>query len=123
MELKQAGTIREYVETFTSLMPGINDMTTADRLFHSIAGLEPWAQAELRRQGAVDLPTAIIQVEALMDDWVTHRSSSGMGTTRFMQWRPDRGKMFSCEPRGGRAHDTPKTIEACVGPKSVCPTR
>lgn len=59
-EFSQTSTVREYVKEFTSLMLDISDMSKEDKLFHFIFGLELWAQMELYRPSAVDLPTAIV---------------------------------------------------------------
>ncbi|XP_068636983.1 uncharacterized protein [Aristolochia californica] len=47
--LTQKGTIKEYVQSFTSLMLCISNMTDEDHLFSFLAGLRPWAEQELRR--------------------------------------------------------------------------
>ncbi|KAF2319943.1 hypothetical protein GH714_020793 [Hevea brasiliensis] len=46
-ELQHAGSIREYVRSFTALMLDIKDMSEADRLFNFQKGLKPWARNEL----------------------------------------------------------------------------
>ncbi|XP_068657943.1 uncharacterized protein [Aristolochia californica] len=48
--LTQKGTIKEYVQSFTSLMLCISNMTDEDRLFSFLASLRPWAEQELRRR-------------------------------------------------------------------------
>ncbi|KAK4381475.1 hypothetical protein Sango_2964300 [Sesamum angolense] len=55
--LKHTGTVREFVKEFSSLMLDVRDMSEEDKLFNFMAGLKPWAQTELRRQGVKDLPT------------------------------------------------------------------
>ncbi|KAJ7970183.1 Retrotransposon protein, putative, Ty3-gypsy subclass [Quillaja saponaria] len=57
-ELKQTGTIREYVKRFAGLMLDIRDMTEKDKMFYFLEGLKPWARAELQRQRVQDLATA-----------------------------------------------------------------
>ncbi|ERN09995.1 hypothetical protein AMTR_s00013p00226850 [Amborella trichopoda] len=42
-------------------------MSEEDRLFNFVFGLQSWAQAELRRQGVWDLPTAMAAAEGLTD--------------------------------------------------------
>ncbi|KAJ7947141.1 Retrotransposon protein, putative, Ty3-gypsy subclass [Quillaja saponaria] len=49
-ELKQTGTIREYVKRFAGLMLDIRDMSEKDKMFYFLEGLKPWARAELQRQ-------------------------------------------------------------------------
>lgn len=45
----------------------ILDMADSDMLFHFIAGLQPWAQVELKCQGVQSLQATIIAVDALLD--------------------------------------------------------
>ena len=42
-KLKQTGTMREYVKTFSSLMLDIKNMLKDDKLFNFMFGLQPWA--------------------------------------------------------------------------------
>ena len=48
-KLKQTGTMREYVKTFSSLMLDMKNMLEDDKLFNFMFGLQPWAQLELKR--------------------------------------------------------------------------
>ena len=97
--LWQTGTVREYVKEFSSLMLDIRDMSEEDRLFNFIAGLQTWAQVELRRQGVKDLPTAVAVAEGLVDlrdSASTSGADKGVGGTRQKPTegrkpRPDRG--------------------------------
>ncbi|ERN15274.1 hypothetical protein AMTR_s00056p00222760 [Amborella trichopoda] len=65
--LKHTATVREYVKQFSSLMLNIKIMSEEDKLLNFMAGLQPWAQAELRRQGVKDLPAAVTAAESLVD--------------------------------------------------------
>lgn len=65
--LKQTGSVRDYVKEFSSLLLDIKNMSDEDKLFNFLAGLKPWAQAELRRQAVKDLPTAIAAADGLID--------------------------------------------------------
>ena len=49
--LKQTGSIRDYVKEFSSLILKIKDMSEVDKLFNFMSGSQGWAQTELRRQG------------------------------------------------------------------------
>ncbi|XP_059663489.1 uncharacterized protein LOC132309170 [Cornus florida] len=49
-KLKHTGTVRDYMKDFSSLMLDIRNMSEEDKLFNFMSGLQPWAQAELRRQ-------------------------------------------------------------------------
>ncbi|KAL5775969.1 hypothetical protein ACOSP7_013526 [Xanthoceras sorbifolium] len=66
-KLKQTGSAREYVKEFSSLMLDIQNMSEEDKLFNFMSGLQTWAQAELRRQGVKDIPTAMAAAEGLVD--------------------------------------------------------
>ena len=52
-------------------------MSEEDKLFNFMSGLQSWAQAELRRQGIRDVPSAIAAAEGLVD--------FKMGTTSSME--------------------------------------
>lgn len=65
--LKHDGSVREYVTQFSSLMLDVKDMSEADKLFNFMSGLQGWACLELRRQGVLDLPSAMAAAESLMD--------------------------------------------------------
>lgn len=75
-KLKQIGTIQEYVKRFSSLILDINNMSEEDTLFNFISDLQPWVRAELRRQGAKDLPTTFAIADALMDYPIAASSSN-----------------------------------------------
>ncbi|XP_012838926.1 PREDICTED: uncharacterized protein LOC105959382 [Erythranthe guttata] len=66
-QLKHKGTVWEYVKDFSSLLLDIRDMSDKDKLFNFMAGLQPWAQTELRRQGVNELPSAISAADRLVD--------------------------------------------------------
>ncbi|KAL0317432.1 UNVERIFIED_CONTAM: hypothetical protein Sangu_2157500 [Sesamum angustifolium] len=73
-KLKHAGTMRDYVKEFSSLMLDVRDMSEEDKLFNFLSGLQTWAQTELRRQGIKDLPSAISTADRLVDFRVTNNS-------------------------------------------------
>ena len=69
-ELKQIGTIHEYVKKFLGLiglMLDIKDISKEDKLFYFFEGLKPWARTELQRQRVQDLATTQIATERLTD--------------------------------------------------------
>ncbi|XP_070011264.1 uncharacterized protein [Nicotiana sylvestris] len=66
-ELKQRGSIRNYVKEFTTLMYQIPNLTNDDLLFHFMDGLQNWAKQELQRRQVTDIDQAIVEVESLMD--------------------------------------------------------
>ncbi|KAG8372953.1 hypothetical protein BUALT_Bualt12G0120700 [Buddleja alternifolia] len=65
--LRHTGAVRDYVNAFSSLMLDIREMSEEDKLFNFMAGLQGWAQAELRRQGVKDLPSAFATADSLVD--------------------------------------------------------
>lgn len=66
-ELKMGSSIRDYCKEFCSLMLDISNMSEEDKLFNFMAGLQPWAQTELRRQDVRDLTSALAVAERLLD--------------------------------------------------------
>ncbi|KAK4399588.1 hypothetical protein Sango_1064900 [Sesamum angolense] len=69
-------------------MLDVRDMSEEDKLFNFMAGLKPWAQTELRRQGVKDLPTAIAAADCLGDYKVPNEpeqrsDDSGDGKAKF----------------------------------------
>ena len=76
-KLKHTSSIREYVKEFSSLMLDIRNMSEEDKLFNFMSGLQGWAQAELRRQGVKNLPSAIAAADGLLDfKYISSSSSS-----------------------------------------------
>lgn len=66
-QLRQTGTVRDYVKQFSALMLDIRDMSEKDKLFYFIEGLKPWVQMELQRQRVQDLASAMAAAERLTD--------------------------------------------------------
>ncbi|KAI9196364.1 hypothetical protein LWI28_023307 [Acer negundo] len=64
-KLKQAGSMRDYVKDFSSLMLDIQNMSEEDKLFNFMSGLQTWAQTELIRQVVKDIPMAMVAAEGL----------------------------------------------------------
>ena len=65
--LKQSGSIRDYINEFTTLMLEISDMSDKDSLFYFQDGLKDWAKTELDRRGVQTLDDAIAVVESLTE--------------------------------------------------------
>nr|GEX75869.1 hypothetical protein [Tanacetum cinerariifolium] len=74
-KLKQPGTIREYVNEFTTLVLETPELSDQDSLFYFLDGLQGWAKMELERRGVQDLSTSITHAEAMID-FSTKRESS-----------------------------------------------
>ena len=66
-ELKQKGSIRVYVQEFTTLTFKIPNFTDDDALFYFMYGLQNWARMELERRKVRTIEEAITQAEALTD--------------------------------------------------------
>lgn len=74
-ELKQTGSIRDYVKEFTTLMLQIPNLNSDDFLFYFIDGLQNWAKQELQRRQVTDIDQAIVEAKSLMD----FRNDKGKG--------------------------------------------
>ncbi|XP_070029011.1 uncharacterized protein [Nicotiana sylvestris] len=66
-ELKQTGSIRNYVKEFNTLMLQIPNLTNDDLLFHFMDGLQNCAKKELQHRQVTDIDQAIVEAESLMD--------------------------------------------------------
>lgn len=115
--LKQTGNVRDYVKEFSSLLLDIKNMSDDDKLFNFLAGLKPWAQAELRRQAVKDLPTAVAAADSLVDFKQAGPSNDvdkgkGNGKNHKVE-----GRDKKAEKRNGGAGDTNKTGGQTQGSK------
>ena len=63
--LRQTGSIRDYVNEFSSLILDINNMSEEDKFHNFLYGLQKQAHTKLRRQNIKDLPNAIAVSDAL----------------------------------------------------------
>ncbi|KAL5840685.1 hypothetical protein ACOSQ3_013359 [Xanthoceras sorbifolium] len=106
-EREQTGSAREYVKEFSSLMLDIQNMSEEDKLFNFMSGLQKWAQAELRRQGVKDIPSAMAAAEGLVD---FHLGGSTSSTS-------DKGK--SIEGKFGKNKDWKKKAADGIKEKEV----
>lgn len=133
-KLKHGGSVRSYVKEFSSLMLDIREMSDEDKLFNFMAGLQPWAQAELRRQAVQNLPAAIAAADRLVDYQVVGApESSGESQNSEKGKGKDRGKLYKkdreqFEPKRGEATSQDprkKTCYICEGDHLMrnCPKR
>jgi hypothetical protein len=58
-------------------------MSEEDRLFNFMSGLQPWAQAELRRQKVKDLSSAIAAADSLVDFKTVTRDGTVLVPSKF----------------------------------------
>lgn len=65
--VKHDKTVRDYVKEFTSVMLDVKGMSEEDKVFNFVSNLQPWAQAELRRQGVRDFQQAVAAADSLVD--------------------------------------------------------
>ena len=72
-KLKQTGSVREYMNEFSSLIIDIEDMFKVYKLFNFMSRLQGWAQTKLR-QGVQDLPSAMAAADYLVDYKLTSSS-------------------------------------------------
>lgn len=63
-DLKQTGSIRDYVKEITTLMLQIPNLTSDDLLFHFMDGWQNWAKQELQRRRVIDVDQAIVEAES-----------------------------------------------------------
>nr|TKS14806.1 hypothetical protein D5086_0000039750 [Populus alba] len=82
-KLKQDKLVRDFVKDFSSFILDIENMFEEDKLFNFMSGLQPWAQAELRRQNVTDLPFAIVAAYSLVDFKMVTRDGSVVVPSRF----------------------------------------
>lgn len=66
-ELKQQGTIHEYVKEFTTLMLQIPNLSEEDLLFYFMDELQSWAKQELHRRDVKSVDEAIAVAESLAE--------------------------------------------------------
>lgn len=59
-KLKHSGMVRGYVKEFSLLMLDVQEISKEDKLLNFLAGLQAWAQTELRRQGVKDLAPLLL---------------------------------------------------------------
>ncbi|KAJ7974912.1 Retrotransposon protein, putative, Ty3-gypsy subclass [Quillaja saponaria] len=83
-ELKQTGTIWEYVKKFAGLMLDIRDMSEKDKMFYFLEGLKPWARAELQRQRGV-----LKEYEGVMPDKLPQTLPPRRGIDHEIELVPD----------------------------------
>ncbi|KAL3626889.1 hypothetical protein CASFOL_029294 [Castilleja foliolosa] len=107
-QLKHKGPVREYVKEFSSLMLDIRDMSEEDKIFNFIAGLQPWAQAELRKVGVKDLQGAMAAADHLVD-----YKSVGTGNSEGH----DSGKKGKNKKDGGKFHRDAEKSEGSQKPE------
>jgi hypothetical protein len=138
--LKQDRSVRDYVKSFSSLILDIENMSEEDRLFNFMSGLQPWAQAELRRQNVKDLSSAIAAADNLVDYKAptreSYKSASFKGKSK--EERPKKkfgggaGKATAAEKGKSKFTSTPGngtkpnlTCFICDGPHFAreCPKR
>ncbi|KAL0339422.1 UNVERIFIED_CONTAM: hypothetical protein Sangu_1464300 [Sesamum angustifolium] len=102
--LKHTGTVREFVKEFQFSHVGREGYVRGGQAFNFMAGLKPWAQTELRRQGVKDLPTAIAAADRLGDYKVPNEPEQ-----RSDFWRREtEAGCFICGNLEHRARDCPK---------------
>ncbi|CAL9005670.1 unnamed protein product [Prunus brigantina] len=65
--LKQTGSVKDYVATFTNLLFEVPSMTDEDKLMYFMSGLQNWAKLELQRRHVQTLSEAIAAAESLVE--------------------------------------------------------
>ncbi|KAI5328758.1 hypothetical protein L3X38_028155 [Prunus dulcis] len=65
--LKQTGSVKDYVATFTNLLFEVPSMIDEDKLMYFMSGLQNWAKLELQRRHVQTLSEAIAAAESLVE--------------------------------------------------------
>ena len=78
-ELRQTGSVQDYVKKFTTIMLDIRDMTEKDKLFHFLDGLSREAAMELQRRRVQSLTKAMIAAKRLSDYDISFSSLKSHG--------------------------------------------
>lgn len=82
-------------------MLDIANMSEEDKLFNFMSGLQPWAQAELRRQGIKVVQTAM----AAADNLVNFKYNNPCPSTTFKKIPDGKGKGKETSPRRWKKFD------------------
>ncbi|XP_016571348.2 uncharacterized protein LOC107869321 [Capsicum annuum] len=139
--LRQTGTIRDYINVFTSLMLDIENMSDEDKLHNFISGMQEWSQIKLRWQTVKDLPSAITAADSLVNFHSTHSDSDILSSSKSnkkteKKWegkkdgRNDKGDKGKAPTNAGNAKNNGKDGNfkgcwTCGGPhlSKSCPNR
>jgi len=92
-DLRQRGSMQDYVQEFTTLMLQIPNMSEDELLFYFIDGLQHWAKQEVQRRNVQSVDEAIAVAESLID----FRPLSNVDPSRRRDKSPTIG--------GGEHHD------------------
>ncbi|CAL9020144.1 unnamed protein product, partial [Prunus brigantina] len=74
--LKQTGSVKDYVTTFTNLLFEVPSMTDEDKLMYFMSGLQNWAKVELQWRHVQTLSEAIAAAESLVEFKKTDQGDS-----------------------------------------------
>ncbi|CAN6708067.1 unnamed protein product [Malus baccata var. baccata] len=74
--LKQTGSVKDYVNTFVSLLFEVPNMLEEDNLMYFMSGLQNWAKLELQRRHVQTLSDAIAAAESLIEFKSSHQGDS-----------------------------------------------
>ncbi|CAN6705190.1 unnamed protein product [Malus baccata var. baccata] len=74
--LKQTGSVKDYVNTFVSLLFEVPNMLEEDKLMYFMSGLQNWAKLELQRRHMQTLSDAIAAAESLIEFKSSHQGDS-----------------------------------------------
>ncbi|CAN6710507.1 unnamed protein product [Malus baccata var. baccata] len=74
--LKQTGSVKDYVNTFVSLLFEVPNMLEEDKLMYFMSGLQNWAKLELQMRHVQTLSDAIAAAESLIEFKSSHQGDS-----------------------------------------------
>ncbi|KAF3793066.1 hypothetical protein EJ110_NYTH02464 [Nymphaea thermarum] len=139
--LRQTGSVREYVRAYQKLMLDVPTMSKKDKLNWFIIGLQSWAQADVERSDPKTLEQAYVAAERLADTqrksytetFKSRRESDHNGKEERRDrsgssvQRPTEGRQFFCRGYSGPPREVTCWVcgerhEARVCPKRVRPT-
>ncbi|KAL5857156.1 hypothetical protein ACOSQ3_004614 [Xanthoceras sorbifolium] len=90
-------------------MLDIQNMSKKDKLFNFMAGLQTWAQAELRRQGVKDIPSAMAAAEGLVDFRISS-SSPSVNKKKFVDGKKGKNKDWKKRADGKKKKESESTM-------------
>ncbi|CAN6677113.1 unnamed protein product [Malus baccata var. baccata] len=136
--LKQTGSVKDYVNTFVSLLFEVPNMLEEDKLMYFMSGLQNWAKLELQRRHVQTLSDAIAAAESLIEFKSSHQGDSKSTGKRGNHERSggehkpkDKAETSKLKEKKADKHDKSKgkswqpTCYLCDGPHMMrdCPQK
>ncbi|KAI9182156.1 hypothetical protein LWI28_022627 [Acer negundo] len=90
-------------------------MSEEDKLFNFMLGLQKWAQAELRRQGVKDIPTAMAAIEGLVDFHLGGSTSNSVDKGKSIENKFGKNKEKDWKKKADGKKEKEKEVETTKG--------